>query len=427
MKLFLNFIRCSLLLGFGLCTMNLMVGKPMMCCASPAHLLEVTMSPGFPRVGPASDPRLKPRGRIRIRSSCRLASRRLTAGVIPPDNSAPGNSTAQAATTRCKPGGVFIPQVTNGSPTTITNVVFSWLTPVSDAGVNGYSYGFDQVPGGATNTVATNVAINGVVPGTHLFAVMAQDTNGLWGPIASFTLIVISVPGAPPDLVCDKATNGLPTTISNLVFSWQPPSSSTGLGGYSYGFDQLPGNLINTMATTVALSNVTLGAHVFQVQAQDTNGMWGPPAVFRFSVWAPGTEPPDAPAVSCNLASQGIPVYATDDTAITNVIFSWTTPHSENGVAGYSYALNDTPDPVINATDTSVMFASLALGTYNFQVMAQGSNGIWGATASFTLIVGQPPTTGPLPRWSLVVLTLGFFAIGAWFIRRPGSPRLPAG
>ena len=426
MKLFLNFIRCFLLLWFGLCIMNLMVGRPIMSFATPAHLLEAAMGPGIGRLEPAFDPGLKPRGQSHIHSSRWLVSRRLTADVLPPGNSTPGNPSAQAATASCPPGGVFIPQVTNGLPTTITNLVFSWPTPVSDAGLNGYSYGFDQVPASVTNTMATNVAINGVVPGTHSFAVMAQDTNGLWGPTASFTLIVVSVPGAPPDLVCDNATNGLPTTISNLVFSWQPPFSSTGLSGYSYGFDQSPGNLINTMDTMVAASNVPLGNHLFQVQAQDTNGMWGPPAVFRFSVWAPGTEPPGAPAVTCNSATNDMPAYAPDAAAITNLIFSWLAPNSENGVAGYSYALNDAPANVVNTTDTSVTFASLAVGTYNFQIMALGSNGVWGATSSFTLIVSQPPTTGPLPRWSLVLLTLGFFAIGAWFSHRQGSHRLPA-
>jgi hypothetical protein len=121
-----------------------------------------------------------------------------------------------------------------------------------------------------------------------------------------------------------------------------------------------------------------------------------------------------------------MPAYAPDAAAITNLIFSWLAPNSENGVAGYSYALNDAPANVVNTTDTSVTFASLAVGTYNFQIMALGSNGVWGATSSFTLIVSQPPTTGPLPRWSLVLLTLGFFAIGAWFSHRQGSHRLPA-
>ena len=421
MKLFLNTIRCSLLLWFGLCTREVIGGTPITSLAVPAYHLYPTTGSGFPQAGPPAHPQLTPRRGQRNHPSLWLASRRLTAGPMFPASSAPGKPSAQIATAACNSGAIFIPQVTNGLPTTITNVIFSWQPPISDAGLNGYSYGFDQVPGNTTNAIDTYVAINGVVPGTHRFEVMAQDTNGLWGPTASFTLVVISVPGAPPDLVCDNATNGLPTTISNLVFSWQSPFTSTGLNGYSCGFDQMPGNLINTVDTMVAISNVTLGAHLFQVQAQDTNGMWGPTANFQFSVWAPGTEPPGAPAVLCNSATNGMPAYATDAPAIANVIFSWAAPNSENGVVGYSYALNNAPANIINTTGTSVMFASFAVGTYNFQVMAQGSNGVWGTTSSFSLIVSQPPTTGPMPQWSLVMLTLGFFTIGAWFSRRQSS------
>jgi len=196
-----------------------------------------------------------------------------------------------------------------------------------------------------------------------------------------------NIPGAPTGLVCDHATNGLPTTITNLIFSWQPPVSSAGLNGYSYGFDQMPGDVTNTVGTGAAITNVTLGAHLFQVKAQDTNGMWGPTADFQFVAWAPGTEPPGAPpGLVCNVTANGVPTYTA-----TNIIFTWQVPTSENGVAGYSYALNATPANTINTVATTATFASVAAGTSIFQVMAKGSNGVWGATSSFQLTVLQTP------------------------------------
>jgi len=86
----------------------------------------------------------------------------------------------------------------------------------------------------------------------------------------------VNIPSAPAALVCNYATNGLPTTITNLIFSWQPPASSAGLNGYSYGFDSMPGNFVNTVGTNAAINGVTIGTHLFQVKAQDTNGNWGP-------------------------------------------------------------------------------------------------------------------------------------------------------
>jgi len=316
---------------------------------------------------------------------------------------------------------------TNGLVTYYTNLVFSWSVPSSPDGIAGYNYGLDQTP--SVWTTATSAAISGVSAGTHLFKVQAQGGYGLWGPTAAFTLVVINPPGAPLGLACNHATNGLATTITNLIFSWQRPVTSAGLNGYSYGFDQTPGNVTNTVVASAAINNVTLGSHLFQVQAQDTNGMWGPPTNFQFTVWAPGTEPPAAPpGLVCNAANNGIPTYAYNSSAISNVIFTWQAPTSENGVSGYSYALNGAPANVVNTTASTVTFASVAVGTYNFQVMALGKNGVWSATSSFQLIVQPLPGSGggndgPLPPWSILLLTLGFFAVGAWFTHRqnPGG------
>ena len=199
----------------------------------------------------------------------------------------------------------------------------------------------------------------------------------------------VSVPGAPTGLICNHATNGLATTFTNLIFSWQPPASSAGLNGYSYGFDQFPADVTNTVGTNAATNNITLGSHLFQVKAQDTNGVWGPTADFQFTVWAPGTEPPAAPpGLVCNVTGSGVPTYVTN-----NITFTWQVPTSENGVSGYSYALNGAPTNIVNTTATTVTFATIAVGTYTFQVMAQGSNGVWGPVSSFQLII-LPPSGG---------------------------------
>jgi len=69
----------------------------------------------------------------------------------------------------------------------------------------------------------------------------------------------------------------------------------------------------NTIVASATITNVTLGSHLFQVQAQDTNGMWGPATNFQFTVWAPGTEPPAAPpGLVCNVTANGVPTYTTN-------------------------------------------------------------------------------------------------------------------
>lgn len=331
---------------------------------------------------------------------------------------------APAITAPDAPPGLGCNLATNGVLTYYTNLVFSWSVPNSQAGLTGYSYALDQAPTNIVLTTATNAAVNDVPLGAHLFQVQARDANGLWGPPADFSLLVIGAPAAPPGLVCNHATNGQPTTFTNLLFSWQTPASSVPLNGYSYALDQAPGNVTNTAAASAAIPNVALGVHQFQVQAQDTNGVWGPATNLQFTVYAPGTEPPAAPpGLICNVTASGVPTYAA-----CNIVFTWQAPLSENGVAGYSYASNGVPANVTNTTATNVTFASLAVGTYNFQVKALGKNGVWGSVSSFQLIVQQDPgsggVAGPLPPWSIIVLTLGVFTVGAWFSRR--QPRSSA-
>jgi YD repeat-containing protein len=314
------------------------------------------------------------------------------------------------------PPGLTCDHATNGVVTYYTNFMFSWSVPNSQSGVAGYSCAMDQAPPNYVMTLATSVAINNVSFGTHLFQVQAlgQGVYGLWGPPAAFSLLVISPPGAPPGLVCNHATNGQSTTFTNLIFSWQPPVTSAGLNGYSYGFDQMPANVTNTVGNSAAINNVTPGSHLFHVKAQDTNGMWGPTADFQFTVWAPGTEPPGAPpGLVCNVAVNGEQTYTTN-----NIIFTWQVPTSENGVAGYSYALNGTPANNVNTTATTVTFASVAVGTYNFQVMAKGNNGVWGPVSTFQLIVepggGNGNAVGEplLPPGGIALLAMLIAAIG---------------
>ena len=333
---------------------------------------------------------------------------------------------APAITPPDAPPGLSCDHATNGVVTYSTNFVFSWLVPNSQYGISGYNYVLDQTPSNLVLTTATYASITYVSTGIHLFQVQARDGNGVWGPTADFILMVLNPPSAPPGLVCNYAANGGNTTITNLVFSWQPPVTSAGFNGYSYGFDQMPANVTNTLGTNATINNVTLGTHLFHVMAQDTNNVWGPTADFQFSVYAPGTEPPNAPpGLACNVTANGSPTFTT-----TNIVFTWQVPASESGVAGYSYVLNGSPTNTIKTTITTASFATVPVGTNVFRVMAKGSNGVWGPVATFQLIVWQQSggnsTGGPLPPWSITVLMLGVFTFGVWAIRRqnvvkPGS------
>ena len=278
---------------------------------------------------------------------------------------------------------------TNGVPTIITNLVFFWQPPVTDAGLNGYSYALDLTPGNVTNTVGTNVAINNVTLGVHQFYVEAQDTNGVWGPASDFTLIAVaSPPAAPPGLVCNLATNGVPTYYTNFVFSWSVPNSQNGIAGYSYALNQTPGDTVLTTTTSAAITGVSPGTNLFGVQAQSQGayGLWGPPAVFTLMV----ISPPGAPlGLVCNNATNG------GNTISSNLVFSWQSPVTSAGINGYSYALDLTPGNVTNTVVASATINNVTPGSHLFQVQAQDTNGIWGPATNFQFTVWTPGTEPP--------------------------------
>ena len=110
-------------------------------------------------------------------------------------------------------------------------------------------------------------------------------------------------PGAPIGLQCNKAANGVPTTVTNFIFSWGAPYSDNGIAGYSYGLDQLPNTNAITITPTAAWNNVSIGSHNFSVMAEDNNGLWGPPAQFKLVVMAP------PPVLGIKLSGRGVVLW----------------------------------------------------------------------------------------------------------------------
>lgn len=90
------------------------------------------------------------------------------------------------------PKNVGSNRATHGIATMRRNHVFTWAAPDSDAPIVGYSYALDGVPDNTTDRVAGAASVdwNNVSVGSHTFQVKAMDSNGRWGAIAVFDLII---------------------------------------------------------------------------------------------------------------------------------------------------------------------------------------------------------------------------------------------
>lgn len=99
------------------------------------------------------------------------------------------------------------------------------------------------------------------------------------------------------------------------------------------------------------------------------------------------TAPGPVKALDSNNADDGV------TTTAVNHVFAWGAPDTDNGIAGYSYAFDQTPDNTIDSSSAGAVWNNVPVGTHTFQVKAKGNNGLWGVVAVFDLIVISPNVT----------------------------------
>jgi YD repeat-containing protein len=166
-----------------------------------------------------------------------------------------GRPLGSSETDTLPPGPVKLLDSNNaddGVPTNATNHVFTWGAPETDSGIAGYSFAFDQAPDDTIDTPTATATWNNVSQGTHTFQVKAKgkernagQNDGLWGTVASFSLIVnspgitLSLSGSPMSetggTATVTATSSLAPTLGitvNLAFSGTATAGSdyTGSG-----------------------------------------------------------------------------------------------------------------------------------------------------------------------------------------------------
>jgi len=102
------------------------------------------------------------------------------------------------------------------------------------------------------------------------------------------------------------------------------------------------------------------------------------------------TTPPDAPVVSSFTHPDESKWYSSSDPA-----FTWTAPSDPSGIAGYSYALDQssgtTPAEVVDSTGNTASYSDVADGTWYFHVRAQDGAGNWGAASHYQVNIDTMP------------------------------------
>lgn len=91
------------------------------------------------------------------------------------------------------PSALTADAATNGVATTVNSQTFSWTKPTNTTSVLGYSYALNEEPDETAEGTMTSAGYTNLANGTYTFKVRAKSTSTVWGPSASFELIVQSI------------------------------------------------------------------------------------------------------------------------------------------------------------------------------------------------------------------------------------------
>jgi hypothetical protein len=180
----------------------------------------------------------------------------------------------------------------------------------------------------------------------------------------------------------------------DMTFDWGGMSDASGIVGYSYVLDQMPGSIPNTTIDTTDTSrsypDFVDGTWCFHVRAGDNVGNWGETAHHCAHV---DTENPGPPSVSSGTHPDEDVWYDADDATL-----NWTEPSDTgSGVDGYSYTLDHsataTPDETLDTYYNSRTYYNLADGEWYFHVRAVDKAGNPGSTDHYRVRIdtANPP------------------------------------
>ncbi len=248
---------------------------------------------------------------------------------------------------------------TPANPTNQSSASFSFTDTQS-----GVSF-LCQLDGSTFSVCATPNAYSGLTPGSHTFAVEAQDGVGNQSGATGFTWTVDTMPPPTPAII---STPPNPTNQTGASFSFIDTE-----GGVSF-LCQLDGSAFSTCASPQTYSGLSQASHTFSVKAQDAAANQSAAASFS---WMVDITPPPIPTITST------PANPSNQTSASFVFVD-----SESGV----HFLCQLDGSGFSACSSPKTYSSLSQASHTFSVLAQDVAGNLGSAGSFTWIVD---TTAP--------------------------------
>jgi hypothetical protein len=300
------------------------------------------------------------------------------------------------------------------------DVTWSGASDGSGSGVYGYSYSWSmspELPDTIVETTGTSASSPPLSDGWWYLNTRTQDNAGNWAGSA-YQIGPFKIDTTPPAGIIQinnnaqytmstavtlsaQAVDGQGSGVAQMHFrnegeswgSWQPYTSSPISWNLPSGdgnkrvYVQFKDNVGLTSTETESYDDITLD-----------------------------TSPPFAPTISSSTHPDQNTWYSNDDPT-----FAWTIPSDLSGIAGYSYAFDQTPstvpDNTIEPAGTSKFYLDVVSGEWYFHIKAIDNAGNWGATSHYRIRIltnENVPDTG-FSAWASVAPTIdGIIGAGEW-------------
>ncbi|ELR68671.1 hypothetical protein C900_05934 [Fulvivirga imtechensis AK7] len=234
------------------------------------------------------------------------------------------------------------------------------ITVSATGGTGSYTFDLNEIP--TNNTGLTTGVYTNLPAGTYTFDVL--DVNG-----CGFTTGPITI-GQPTEVIASASVisnyNGTQISCAGADDGIIEVTASGGTGGYSYAFNEIPGN--TSGVTSGIFTDVPAGTYTFNVE--DANGCLVTTTTVTITEPAPvsGTL-----SISSNYNGEDVSCFGASDGEIT--------VSASGGNGTYSYLLSGIPGNTTGAT--SGIFTGLAAGSYTVEI--EDVNGCTATTAPITI------------------------------------------
>ncbi len=278
------------------------------------------------------------------------------------------------------------------------SVDLSWAASTDNVGVTGYQI-FDSSTNFIVGSTSTNsVTLTGLAPGDYSVYVKSFDAAGNQSSrtsFRSFTVTGVAIDDQRPSV--PGAIQVVSVGADSVELAWNESTDNVGVAGYRL-YEAGTNNLVVEVPTNSAtLTGLAAGSYSLYVRAFDAVGNVSYRTGFRnFTVTGavPDTERPRV--------TSGLMV---DAVGVDSITMSWTPATDNVGVTGYRIYDADTNAQLIQVTDTTVTFDSLAAGTYRFYARAEDAAGNLSYRTGIrtVVVVGSTDTQRPSVPGAIVV------------------------